>query len=389
LAISKKLYGSADDYMISRIRYYLYGTIDRGTVKNGFEKAYVLFSLSEGERVQKSMLDALIKSSSDDGTYSKILVALACINMSDDRGKTLFDQALKEYSDFKDKNEDWKNDRVETLSALLYASVKLGRNEASESLAYELVSLRNGIAWKNTRDSAWAVLALSEKIRKNRESGDSADLTVTVNGTVVQAVRVTAAEVNRGSTIVAIPSAQLSSGSNTILISKKGGGSVYAVALTQFIDRSQSFAAIQNGFDLSRKYYRVESTRTKSGMSLSLSETNKFNAGDLVMVELKLVRKGIGTDYVMAEDPLPAGFSVVRNDGEYYSSAYPQEFESKQAFDDRAVFFIRGPLDSRTIRYFIRADLPGTYRILPPNASRMYYPATNGSGRDAILSVGR
>jgi uncharacterized protein YfaS (alpha-2-macroglobulin family) len=106
-----------------------------------------------------------------------------------------------------------------------------------------------------------------------------------------------------------------------------------------------------------------------------------------VTVDVKST-EGVG-DYLMIEDALPAGFSVVRNDGEYYSDKYPKLYGEKQAYDDRTVFFVKGPVRETTIRYFVRAELPGKYRTMPASASLMYYPDKNGSSADAQISVSK
>jgi len=392
LAISKKLFGKMDNDLISRTRYYLYNSLDRN-VKNTFEKAYIIFSLSEGEKVQKSMMDSLMNNVMKEGTYAKTLAVLACLNVNDPRGTMLYELALKEYQfsakKSAERKEDWTNDTVETASALLYASVKLGRDSAAEDIARDLVSMRSGLAWKNSRDTAWAVIALSEKLKKYRETASPSNISVAINGAPAQSVRVTATEVDRGSTIINVPASNLRTGANSVSISKSGSSAVYATVLVTYTDRSDSFSPIANGFDLSRTYYLVAVNKDKDEIKLALKESKSFSTGDLVMVEVKLKKAGDIADYLMLEDPLPAGFSVVRNDGDYFSDKVKKEYGTKQAYDDRTVFFIRGPVNASTVRYFIRADIPGSYRTLPSSVSRMYYPEWNGSSSDNTLTVGK
>ena len=92
-------------------------------------------------------------------------------------------------------------------------------------------------------------------------------------------------------------------------------------------------------------------------------------------------------DYIMIEDAIPPGFSVVKRDGEYYSARYAKEYSQRQIYDDKAVFFIKGPAESAVIRYFLRADIPGSYAALPASACLMYYPDVSGSGSNDVLSV--
>lgn len=390
LAISKNLFGVKDDELISRTRYFLYDSLEKNG-GDGFVKAYILFSLSEGGKVQKSMIDSLVKESSKQGAYTKALTALVCINSNDDRGKIVFGQALAAFNSSKkdEKNEDWKNDRVETMSALLYAASKLGQEDFAETLAHDLIAERNGIAWKNSRDTAWAVIALSEKLKKYRENASPSEVTVSVNGTEQAKKSLGAADVASGSAIVDISAAAFKPGANSVTVKKSGSSAVYAVMLVTYTDKSDSFAPVSNGMSVSRAYYKVDAEKTDKGYSLSLSNASNFKAGDLVMAEITVTSNGRAVDYIMASDPLPAGFSVVRNDGDYYGGNYPKEYETRQAYDDRVVFFKRGPMDKSVFRYFLRADIPGNYRVIPADVSRMYYPGTNASGKDNLLKVER
>jgi uncharacterized protein YfaS (alpha-2-macroglobulin family) len=390
LVTCKKLFGVKDQDLVSRTRYYLYDSLEKYG-NDPFVKAYVLFSLSEGDKIQKSMVESVVKASAKQGPYTKALAALVCINSGDERGKILFSNALGDFNSTKKdaKNEDWKSDRVETMSALLYAAAKLGQEDTAETLAHDLIAEREGIAWKNTRDTAWAVIAISEKLKKYRESASPSEITVSINGTEQAKKTLSAADVASGSASVTVPASAFRAGSNSVTVKKSGSSALYATLLTTFIDKSDSFAPVSNGMSISRSYYKVEASKTSKGYSLSMDKTSDFKTGDLVMVELDVSSNGRAVDYVMVSDALPAGFSVVRNDGEYFGGKYPKEYESRQAYDDRVVFFKHGPFSSSVFRYFLRADIPGNYRVIPADASRMYYPGTNASGRDSLVKVGR
>lgn len=395
LVLSKKLSVNVESYLVSRARYYLFRSIDKNNF-DAFSKAYVIFSLSEGEKIQKSMLDKLVGAAQKDKPYTKVLTALACINSKDPRGAALYAQARSEYMKITDPEKSagidtsWPDDQVETGAALLTAAVRLGEDPADiEALAAKLVSMRRDIAWKNSRDTAFAVLALSEKLAKFRENAEPSNISVSVNGKTAQSVRVSAKEVDAGSTVINVPASDIRAGNNTVTVNKSGGNAVYATVMVRFTDRSDSFKPLANGFNVSRKYYKVDAEKSDSGVKLSVNESAAYSAGDLVMVSVDVKSaEGVG-DYLMIEDPVPAGFSVVKNDGDYYSDKYPRLYGEKQAYDDRAVFFVKGPVRETTIRYFIRAELPGKYRILPASASQMYYPDKNGSSADAQISVSK
>ncbi|MGL4370067.1 MAG: alpha-2-macroglobulin family protein, partial [Spirochaetota bacterium] len=396
LVTAVNLDSSIDKYAPNRTRYYLYSALDRG-IQTPFSKAYILFCLSEGGKLKPSMADSLVKDTKREGIYTRALTALVLINQGQkDKAQGIMQECIAEYKKsqnpaelFQDK-ESWDSDPVEGISALLTAAVRLGSYpEISEQLASDLVALRNGMAWKNSRDTAWAVLALSEKLKKYKESGESSSLTISVNGTSPLSVRVSSAEVEAGTTVITVPAALLKSGANEIKVEKNGGGSVYAAVMASCTDRSGQLSSLSNGFRIERSYYKVDAETTDDGIDLSLKEALSFKAGDLVMVALRISKRSGSGEYLMVEDAIPPGFSVVKQDGDYYSNAVAKEYSQRQVYDDRAAFFIRGPSSGAVVRYFLRADIPGSYKSLPAGVSLMYYPDVNGSTSDTHLEVAK
>lgn len=394
LVVAKKYYPDIDRSMISRDRYYLYAALDRG-MKSQFEKAYLMFCLSEGEKIQKSMVDSLVRATTREGLYTKTLVALTLLNQGEkDRAALMVRDLMKEYS--RDRasvaagreKDAWDSDPVETVASLLTAAVRTNAPAADcETLAADLVGMRRDIAWKNSRDTAWAVLSLSEKVQKFKEKNAASNIQVKVNGKAAGSAPVTAAEVENGNTRIWVDSTALKPGSNRIEVMKAGGGAVFATAGVSCFDISESFLPVDAGFSVKRAYSKVDAETTDEGISLSASESTKFRVGDLVMAEIAVTKKNGAGDYIMIEDVIPPGFSVVKRDGEYYSARYAKEYAQRQIYDDKAVFFIKGPAESAVIRYFLRADIPGSYASLPASACLMYYPDVSGSGSNDVLTV--
>jgi uncharacterized protein YfaS (alpha-2-macroglobulin family) len=394
LVTANRYYPEADKNVISRSRYFLYAALDKGT-GTLFEKAYIIFCLSEGEKLQKSMVESLVKGAAREGIYTRTLVALTLFNQGDrDRAVALVKDLLKEYK--KDRSailagtekEAWDCDAVEIAASLLTAAVRTGADqEMAETLASDLISMRLDPAWKNSRDTAWAVLALSEKIMKYKEKGGSSGIKISINGKPSGSAALSSSEVDRENTKVWVDAAALKAGVNNIQIEKNGGGAVYATAVVSCSERSDSFLPVDSGFSVERVYHKVEAAATDDGMNLTTEKASSFKAGDLVMVEIYTSRKNGSGNYIMVEDPVPPGFSVVKMDGQYYSDRYAKEYSLKQVYDDRAVFFIKGPAESSVIRYFLRAEIPGKYSTLPSSVSLMYYPDVSGSGSDDVLTV--
>lgn len=389
LSICKKISGTGEASIMSRARRFLYRTIEKGKC-TPFMKAYILFSLSEGGKLERSLVAGL--GASINGAYTKALYALVLVNQGDTAAaQQAFRDALDAYRAIaakKDSPDSWENDQIETAAVLLTAAVRLGADEAIvDELASFLITNRSGYAWKNSRDTAMAVLALSEKLERYREKGGASEIHVSLNGKLIASFKASPSAIGEGDALFSVPAEQIRPGGNAVLVTKKGGGEVYATAILSFLDRSSQFSPADKGFFVSRAYYKVETKRSGESLSLSFSRRERFAPGDLVMVAISLKKSGEPARYIIAEDPLPPGFSVLRQDEEYYSDSQRREYADRQIFDDRTVFFISRPAGDAVIRYFIRADMPGRYRVLPAGASLMYYPDIRGSGADSSLWI--
>jgi len=286
------------------------------------------------------------------------------------------------------QDDSWENDRIETAASLLMSAVRLSMDrKIQDRLAILLIMNRKGTAWKNSRDTAMAVLALSEYLRNQVENSGTSLVKVNVNGTNVTEMNVTPSLSGEGYSVFRLPQEGIIPGKNTISISKRGGTSLHVSAMAEYINRSDHFAQKNLGIALSRDYYRIDATRDGDIMKIKKNRTSSFSPGDLVMVELHAERKVNDSRYVMLTDPIPPGFSFVMKDGEYYSSDLPREYLQRMAYDDRAVFFFNQNGDETTVRYFLRAEIPGNYRCLPSSAALMYYPDVTGSTTDTTVTI--
>ena len=378
-----------------RTRRFVFQSLDSRTYSLT-EKAYIIFALSESGKVPQSVVAKLTTQVSGMTAYAKALTALVLINTNNPAdAAAVFNSALAEF--YPNSNytkllyfagETFENDSVETAAALLLAVVRLKRDEAlCENLTMPLIKNRNGMAWKNSRDTAFAVLALSERLKNYRESQDVSKITVSINGTEVHSFSAAPKTIADGDAVYTVSPKMLRAGQNRISIKKSGGAAVYASAELLYIDRSKSFAPAAAGIEITRKYYKVTAEKNAGRLSVSTKETRLFQVGDLIMVECTVRNVSANAKYFMIEDPLVSGCSVVQRDSQYYGTAYRMEYDARQVYDDRAVFFVGGPAESFVIRYFMQAEIPGVYHTLPASASLMYYPAVRANSADNTVEV--
>jgi uncharacterized protein YfaS (alpha-2-macroglobulin family) len=390
LSISKKMNQSPDEEILNQTRSYLYKALE--STSDPFQKAYILFSLLEGGEVEASLVDSLAGLVDKQGVYGKALTGLVFHSAGKtDKAKPVFKKALAESGVMNNKKLPEDNaiekDGVEMLSALLLLSVRLSEEAISDTLSEELFNRRTDVGWKNSRDTGMAVLALAEKLEIFTEKLTPITLNIIVNGKEFKTVSAKPTEIlsDKADWNFSIPN--LVKGENTVELVKEKGGTVYSVVSLQYIDKSKSFSPIDKGIKVKREYFSVTAEDKNGKVNLNVKNSNSFKPGELVMVSLEIERTGKSDSYFMVEDPLIPGFSFVSKDTNYYVGNYSADYESRQIYDDRAVFFVRGPVQKSTVRYFLRADRSGKYNSAPASASLMYYPEVRGSSSSENLTV--
>ncbi|HMW04155.1 MAG TPA: alpha-2-macroglobulin family protein [Leptospiraceae bacterium] len=390
LSIAKKLNTQVPEELLNQSRNYLYKVLE--TTSDPFQKAYIIFSLSEGGEVEKSLIDSLISISGKQKLYGKALTGLAAFASGQkDQAQSIYKKIISESGIYKGKipkfEADIENDDIETISAILLLAVRLNDLEISESLSEELLNRKVDIAWKNSRDTGMAVLALAEKLEVFSEKLIPINLQIKVNGKDFKSISIKPTEILSGKSEWNFNVSSIAKGDNTIELIKEKGNTVYAIASLEYVDRSKNFNSFEKGIKVKREYFSVLPEEKSGKTLLTAKNANSFKPGELVMVSIEVERSGKSDTYFMVEDPLIPGFSFVTKDTNYYIGEYSADYESRQIYDDRAVFFIRGPAQKTIVRYFLRSDMSGNYNVPPAKASLMYYPEIMGNSSSQNLKV--
>ncbi len=404
LVIAKSLGYDVRDDALNRARAFLTSALNEQNPTQ-FQRAYILHALSESGPVAASMAEKLYETLPKQTQYGQALTALVLIRQGGEanqkRAREIVTSVLGKLElarnaegtyfggqAYQSAYGDWENDLVETTAAILTAALRLGMDgEITERLATTLLVNRQGAGWNSTRDTAWAVLALTEKLQKEREKETPASLSLRLNNGEPRLVTVQPGAIAREELTVNYGKAGLKAGKNTLILGKTDGLAFYATSLLRFFDTSSSFEPEARGIKLDRRFAKVTVQETQEGLKLSHSPTGDFAQGDLVLVRIRVSREGRADTYFQVEDHVPPGFSVVRRDDEYYADDRKREYDARKIYDDRVVFFASGPVNEWTVNYFLRADLPGSYAVMPARASLMYYPEVRGHSRDDRVKV--
>ncbi len=314
----------------------------------------------------------------------------------------------------------WWNNRVEINAAALQAFVLIDpRHRLAPMVANWLSNNRHGSAWGSTKETALAILALTEYARANNELSPDYTLTVDFGGRIRRAYHVTRENALLFDNRFIVPDELLRTGKQTLSIAKSGHGMLYFSAYTRYFSREEPIPAAGNEISVRRKYFRLvpNTARGRSASDLPQTEPGErpnpfltgryelldlddasiwvdtsngpaydrvpiadgaeITSGDLLEVELQIESKN-DYEYVVFEDLKPAGCepAEVRSGGHDRLGLY----SDMELRDQKVAFFLSSlPQGRRTLAYSwptdrMYAEIPGRFHVPPTNGYAMYAP---------------
>src|SRR5262249_49643171 len=166
---------------------------------------------------------------------------------------------------------------------------------------------RNGYYWDSTKDTAFAIFALSDYLKVSHEL--SADYTVEVylNDKQVLTGHFTAAEAAAGKPLVVELKGDKIGGSNQARVVKRGVGALYASATLDYYTRGENTPTqARQNLKLEREYLRLRVSEDAGNPSWKVEPlSGDLRSGDLIVARLRV--QGARAQYLMVEDPIPAG----------------------------------------------------------------------------------
>ncbi len=222
---------------------------------------------------------------------------------------------------------------------------------------------------------------------------------------------------------VGLAMSELLSKPNALLtFEKQGSGNVFYEARLKYARRELARTAKDEGFFVS-KTLRAIRPEDLPGLSPSAPESGvtRFRAGDLVVADLLVVTPS-AREYVVVDDPLPAGFEPVDTkwkttaaafssagreagpvceecdpsesgggedgDGDTPGYGFAHAWYRQELRDDRALYFVdHMPGGIYHYRYFARATTAGRFVVPPTKAEGMYEPETFGRTGMSVVEV--
>ena len=298
-------------------------------------------------------------------------------------------------------NYRWSDGGVEATAFSISALSQLDPQSPYLAPAVKWMSLnRRGASWKNTRDTAIAILGLTEYLKATHELSPDYSYKVTVNGVMVREGKVDASNVFSFGRIVDVPADQLHDGDNKVKVTMTGKGALYAAAYAKYFTLEEPITKAGNEIFVDRHYFiqSVKETLMKGYTNdwKPLKDGDMVHSGDRVRVDVTLEAKN-NYEYLLAEDYKPAGLEAVElnsgageaimldREGRETSTHTPlyQEFR-----DQKAAFFIGHIKQGKHLfRYELRAEIPGKFHAMPDQAHAMYVPEIRANSDEMRLDV--
>jgi uncharacterized protein YfaS (alpha-2-macroglobulin family) len=320
----------------------------------------------------------------------------------------------------------WSDGPVETTAFALRALLAIDpKSELAEQASNWLVQNRRGAQWSNTRDTAIAVLALDEWLKRSGEVARDVEYEVAVNGAVIGRRKVLASQMLSAPGEFRIPAGQVKDGPNEIRLKRLSGeGPLYLAARASFFSQEEPVPPRGNEIFAKRQYYKLVGRPTLLKGQVydraPLEDGGSVMSGERVEVVLTLEAKN-DFEYLIFEDEKPAGLEAVQvKSGDAFfarelkSSEVEHRFGPRNAgaprriadpidsarYTDRqrwvhqelrdrkvALFIDKLPQGVWEVRYDLRAEVPGRFHALPVLGSAMYVPEIRCNGAETRLTV--
>ncbi len=299
----------------------------------------------------------------------------------------------------------WQDDQVEASAFAVKALLAVkGETDLVDKGVRWLLSQKQGAVWHNTRRTSMVILALVDYLKVSGELAPDYNVAVKVNGQEVLSRRITRADVYQPEQRIKVESASLRSGTNVITLEKSGQGRLYSSARMTYYATGTALKPASAGFKVSREYHILRKERRGDLFVYTKRPfTGTVKTGDEIFVKVKMTPDS-RYDYVMLEDPLPAGCEVVTNTNGYTipgEPEYDQKAREEQGYwywnwwyadrnvrDEKVTFFAREMQQKNyEFSYIMRAQIPGKYSVLPSVGALMYYPEVRGNSGDLALTI--
>ncbi|MCF2506591.1 MG2 domain-containing protein [Dyadobacter sp. CY107] len=234
-------------------------------------------------------------------------------------------------------------------------------------LARQLSKTVQSVAYLNTQEAAFSVLALGKLAKKT--AGSTVTATVSANGKNLATFNGKELKISKGID------------NQKVVLQTQGSGDLYWFSQSEGMSATGAYAEEDQGLSIRRQFLTRDGAPVKS-----------FHQNDLVVVKLTLTStNGLPIENVVVTDMLPSGFEIENpritepRDMPWIKNASSPEYLDIR--DDRIHFFTTANNVAKTFYYQVRIVSKGTFTAGPAAADAMYqgeYRSYSGAGKITV-----
>ncbi|HEY6990191.1 MAG TPA: MG2 domain-containing protein [Bryobacteraceae bacterium] len=358
-------------------------------------RAYLGYALAIAGRVDRAALDRSYGERASLSPYGTAILGLAFETVKDPRAAEL---ARRLVATVRENGEEasWPAERDEMLDfsaditpeATAYALKLLTRQQPDSPLlpkaALWLVNHRDqGYWWSSTKQTAMVIYGLIDYLKATNELHPDLSATVAVNGRAATTL---------ASPEIVLDESKLQSGLNRIQIVANGRGRLYySVAATHYSNQARMEKQASVSLNILRDYYRLVPSNTDGRIVYNLVPLDgTVSQGDTLAVRLTVT--GSDWNYLMMEDPIPAGAEFIEKDNLYEIRNRPPWwrywFTRRELHDDRmAIFQTHFANEQQQYFYLLKVVNPGMFHVSPARVQPMYQPGYQATTEAKTLEV--
>jgi uncharacterized protein YfaS (alpha-2-macroglobulin family) len=295
----------------------------------------------------------------------------------------------------------WSEGGVEATAFAIKALANIMPDNEYIQPAVKWMALnRRGARWKNTRDTAIAILGLADYLKTTDELTPDFDYDVFVHGKSVQKGHVDQNNIFTFNRRITLPNEALRDGDNKIKVVLNGKGALYTSGYMKYFTLEEDITPAGNEVFVERKYYKQDESPTLlKGYKEDwkpLSSGDQVKSGDRIRVEITLEAKN-HYEYLVVEDYKPAGMEAVELKSGSGSADF-LDYDGKESQgstwlykeyrDQKAAFFIdKLKQGKHRIRYDLRAEIPGEFHGMPNQTHAMYVPEIRANSSEMRVTI--
>ena len=279
-----------------------------------------------------------------------------------------------------------------SLSLKALSQINPGSDLLPKAARWLVKNRRNGYYWLSTKETAFAIYGLTDYLKVSKELSPDYSFEVYLNGAKVGGEHVGAADATNAQNVTIWKKGEEIVGSNQIKIIKHGKGALYvSTALEYFTADDNVPAQSGGGLKITREYLRLRVSENEGSKASWKIEplSGELRSGDMIVVRLRLT--GPRAQYLIIEDPIPAGAEqVAQVSGIYlnYSLGQWSDWYSNREFrDNRTAIFMNYFDGDATLQYAMRVEVPGEFKIAPARAELMYQPTVQANTANDRLRI--